>query len=155
MKKKIRQPELPLMHRIALDAGGMDAALGLARALGGQKVYIPLKLGNNQLHALISAAGRKAADAITREFGGDWHVVPTMHALRRPLAIALLAEDKLSANEISKLTGLHYTHVKRLRSHLRFGLIGADIPLPRMKRRAADPRQMDLEDIIKGPHPSR
>ncbi len=139
---------LPAMLQTALDAGGMDAALGLARALGGQLIYIPKKPPSDH-HALVKSAGRKAGDAIVAAFGGEHCEIPTIRSLRRPLAVALLAEGSRSVNEIVETTGLSHRDVRRMRDYIKLGLAPGNLPARRIRPRKIDPRQIDIDHFLK------
>ena len=57
---------LPALLREIAEVAGLDAALGLARARGGTRVYIPAKAG--AAHWLVKAVGGDAADLICDHF---------------------------------------------------------------------------------------
>lgn len=138
------------MLQCALDAGGMEAALGLARAFGGQDIYIPkLPERHGDNHPLVVACGRKAAEAIMRQFGGKPFEVPTMRSLRRPLALAMLAQG-LPHNQIAKATGLSSRDVRRMSEYLKMGIAPGNMPaVRRIRAKPVDPRQIDIEHFLK------
>lgn len=140
--------QLPALLQIAVNAGGMDAALGLVKRFGGQFVYIPRKARDT--HPLVKAMGRKGADAIIHARGGEHCEIPTIRSLRRPLALALIAAGEMSNNQIAEATGLTNRDVRRMREWHRMGVAPGSMPAaPRVKRRAVDPRQIDIEHYLK------
>jgi len=60
---------LPATLQEIADAAGEVAAVQLAAAKGGQRIYIPAKVGDD--HWLVECVGRRAADAICRMFAVD------------------------------------------------------------------------------------
>jgi hypothetical protein len=141
-------PTLPAMLKVALDAGGMDGALGLARGLGGQFLYIPKKPPADH-HPLVKAAGRKAADAIVRAFGGERCEIPTIRSLRRPLAIALLAEGTRSVNEIVEISGLSHRDVRRMRNYIKLGVAPGAMTERRVKQRRVESMSVCARHFLK------
>lgn len=144
--------DLPEMLRVAKDAGGLEAALGLTRELGGQLVYIPhLKDRVRDDHPLVMAAGRAAADAIMGAFGRSHHRIPTGARLRRYLAFELLQDENISTNYVVKQTGLDFREVQRLRARLKQGFTPAEALelASRARPRVTESAQIDMEDWLK------
>jgi DNA-binding NarL/FixJ family response regulator len=95
------------------------AALKLAAARGGTRVYLPAKASDN--HWLVQAVGRQAADTICREFGGagtqtEIPVGPggTLAQVRRRLG-EMEAEGR-SEREIATTLGIAGRTVRRRRA---------------------------------------
>lgn len=130
---------LPELLTIAAKAGGTEAVKGLARVFGGKRAWIPKKAGDN--HPLVVAAGRKAANAIMKEYGGLQVQFPNGKRALTKLVVEEMAGK--SANAVAKALGMTYRHAQRLK---RQG--GHAAPEPR--KRAVDKRQIDIEDFIKG-----
>lgn len=138
---------LPEALRLAAEAGGIEAAVGLARALGGKTVHIPLRAG--AAHPLVVAGGRKAADAIMRQFGGEKMQFPKGgNLVRHALAAEVLSSEDGSLNKAVEVSGLHVRTVMRLKLQLKNGAAIMPAGKPRAAR-AADPRQMDIEDMLR------
>jgi hypothetical protein len=141
---KIAKNCLPDVLAVAYLAGGWPAVQGLARAFGGKRICIPKKAGDN--HPLVVAAGRKAADAIMRRWGGEpggrrFQVPRATHSLRL-LVIQAFPEDKL--NQLVDRLGVTYRYAMKLRQEAR---LEKQAPAPRPSRRC-DPRQIDFEDLL-------
>jgi DNA-binding NarL/FixJ family response regulator len=65
---------LPGLLQEFADVIGLDAALRIARAVGGIRVYIPERVDHN--HWLSHAIGRELADKLCANFGGGALEVP-------------------------------------------------------------------------------
>ena len=128
---------LPRLLAIAGKVGGITAVRGLAKAFGGRRTSIPKKAGDN--HPLVIAAGRKAADAIMREYGGEDVQFPKgKRALTRLVLLELTGK---STNQVAMALGVTYRQALRLKS--------GGVKDGTISRRAADTRQFDIEDYLK------
>lgn len=81
---------LPHLLREVAEIAGIDAALQLARARGGRKLYVP----EHPTSGLVAEIGEAAADALTTLYGRDTVVVPlgptgSAKVARRAVAEAL------------------------------------------------------------------
>lgn len=90
---------------------GDEAALSLARQLGGTTVYVPRTIGDD--HPLCVAIGRTAADALAGWMGGSALAVPKQ-AERRARVLDLHRRRSLSIAQIALETGYSQRHVLRL-----------------------------------------
>lgn len=109
----------PLLEDIA-EAAGLDAALALAEAKGGQKVYFPASPGDD--HWLCRLVGREAAIAICILHGVRNLEIPrgpagSAQKLRR--RIARLIADGASTNEIARTCRVSFRTVTRHRTRAR------------------------------------
>lgn len=130
---------LPELLAIAGKVGGVEAVRALAKAYGGKRTWIPKKAGDH--HPLVVAAGRKAANAIMRHYGGEQVQFPKGKAALTRLIIAEMAD--LSANKIAAALGVTYRQAQRLKKQ------GGNSGAPKPRKAAGDPRQLDIEDILK------
>lgn len=126
------------------DHCGMDAAQELVRVFGGCRIWVPLTLKpDNALHQL----GERHALAIVSAFGYSALDVPRqmLTAAGRAHVIDRLTREGLSQGEIARLTGCSQRTVSRAQhGHL------SGVPVMRShKVRKVDPRQIDLEDLLK------
>lgn len=128
---------LPRLLEIAGRAGGLDAVRGLSKAFGGKRAFIPKKAGDN--HPLVVAAGRKAANAVMREYGGEQVQFPKGKRALTRLVVEAMADK--SANAVGMALGVTYRQAQRLKKQG-----GVEAP-PRKPK--GDPRQIDIDDILK------
>lgn len=103
---------LPMILRQIAEESSLEAALRLAAAKGGTKIYVPKRL--NEAHGLVACMGEKGARALCRLYGGEDIIVPLdprggqrarVRAIRRGIA-----EGK-SANEVAHAAGVGRRHV--------------------------------------------
>ena len=138
----IAEHVLPDLLSVAFKTGGWTAVKGLVAAFGGKRIRIPkTKVGD--CHPLVVAGGRAAADAIVEQFGNQhaFHFPRGGHSLKLML---VRDADDLSYNKLADLLGCTYSHAIALRKEAKRG---KQAP-PRKSRRASDPRQIDIEDIL-------
>ncbi len=134
---------MPELLRVAADAGGIEAVRGLARALGGKRVYVPKTAGDN--HPLVLFGGRPAAEAIMKAIGGEHVEFPKGEAaIRFTIAVAMVEQDK-SDNEIAQGAGITYRHARRLRALIK---LGGTVRSGKRRGRKIDPRQIDIEELL-------
>lgn len=109
----------PVMARIA-EAAGLEAAWALARAKGGQRLFLPRHAGKR--HWLTRIVGQEAANAICRHFRGE-HIdtieVPMASAIQRAERWRDILAQDLSANEAAEVAGVHRRTVFRHRAKAR------------------------------------
>ncbi len=93
---------LPRLYAEIAAEAGLDAVLGLARAKGGQRIYVPLDA--RIAPWLVEAMGEKGAAALVAMYGGEAIDLPTnpvggqkerVRAIRKALA------DGESANAVA------------------------------------------------------
>ena len=122
---------LPKFTRQIARVAGLDAALALAAAHGGTRIYIPRNLPAD--HWLITLVGQDAAQRMAREFGGegynmDHHPTHGIKGMRRAAERAL--DEQLSANEAARISGLHvrsiYARKAKRRADAQPGLFDGD-----------------------------
>jgi hypothetical protein len=118
--RKPNEPLPPLLNEIA-ELIGREAALKLAGAVGGTRIFIPKRKIPN--HWLIKLLGQDAADTLAERFGGtrfDFPLGPHATQNNMRARIVALNDLKLSVNEIA--LSLHVTertvwrHLSRLRA---------------------------------------
>lgn len=111
----------PLLEEIA-GAAGLDAALALAEAKGGQKIYLPDRPGAD--HWLSRLVGHEAAARIC-ELHGVRNVEiprgPAGSAQRLRRRIARMIADGASSNEIARACEVSFRTVTRHRARARGG----------------------------------
>lgn len=118
------EPLPQLLAEIA-DRLGREAALKLAKKLGGQRVRVPKHPRVSS--PLVEAVGMETALALADLYGGELVIVPMAAALSAAARRRAIANDGRSANTVAAAMGCHVNTVYRLRR-------GARI----------DPRQIDL-----------
>lgn len=130
------------------NAGGIEAAKKFVSHFGGRRLKVPKNpLPDN--HELVVAIGRRAADVVHDEYGGEQLVVPMGRDLK--LDIAADAVEKAPHAKrvaIARALGVSYSTAKRILKKLR-DEIPPDPSAPAGPRRRADPRQIDLEDYLR------
>lgn len=129
---------LPELLALAGEAGGIEAARGLAKAFGGKRIWIPKKASDG--HPLVVAAGRKAANVVMQRYGGEQVQFPNGKRALNKLVVEKMADQ--STNMIAAALGLTYRQAHRLRKAL--GPAGQ-----KPRKRISDPRQLDIEDLIR------
>lgn len=103
---------------------GVDAALALARAKGGQRVYITSRATFRKSGSWLTAiVGKEAAAQIVDLFsiGHDVEIplgVEASRKMRRDIAVELLREG-LTINEIARRSGFHRRTVSRYLEKIR------------------------------------
>ena len=90
---------------------GRDAALKLALAAPGERVYIPKRDGRARA-LLIDAMGAAAAEAIIRHFAGETIYVP----MARKELVPWLAAQGRSTREIAHTLGMAVATVSQYRA---------------------------------------
>lgn len=102
----------PVLAQIAAEIGE-EAALLLARAFGGRKLYVPSRLGDH--HPICVAIGRSAADRLSAWIAGDHLDIPKL-PLRQNEVRALRKNSKLTIGQIAVQTQYSERQVYRLLS---------------------------------------
>lgn len=137
----------PLLSEIA-DVAGVNAALAIADARGGERVTIPAKVKPG--HWLVQVVGMEAAEKISAHYrigyggtGGASLTLPLGPAsnpsqIRRRLDQMIL--DGVSADKIARVLRVHRTTVFRRKALLEAKPEAAEGPLK------PDDRQLDLFD---------
>lgn len=99
---------LPRLLAELAELAGSEAALKLAAAKGGTRLYVPKSLDKD--HPLAKDMGLEGARSLCRLYGGEYITVPMAHA-RGLKAMQAKADEMLksgrSANEVALETGLH------------------------------------------------
>jgi hypothetical protein len=121
-------PDLPELLREIAEIAGIDAALAIADAKGGQDVIIPTRLRPD--HWLVVAVGLEKAERISAHFTSGHRrqrvIVPLGPAgsflaerRRRAKALADAQARGSSANQIAAEVGITERSVRRFRSKQR------------------------------------
>lgn len=111
----------PLLDEIA-EMAGLEAALSLAEAAGGEKRYIPERPAPD--HWLTQACGPEAAGKIGHRFGGTLLEIPrgpAGNAAKTAKRIRDMLAQGASSNEIARVTGVVFRTVTRHRAKARKG----------------------------------
>ena len=108
---------LPHLLSIVVKAAGIESAVAMAEAFGGQRIYIPAKAGDD--HPLVRVGGRKAAQALINAFGGELVVFPKRGLESRRMKALSMLEDGASSNEVVRATQFSIRSVLRLKAVLR------------------------------------
>ncbi|MCC3246164.1 hypothetical protein LG047_12675 [Methylocystis sp. WRRC1] len=123
---------LPQQLAEIAEVAGLDAALKLAEARGGQAVYIPARAPEG--HWLVQCVGRTAADAICRHYACYMpsDAEPSHHGLKIviPLGVtSVVAKARRRAVDMllsgasnpaaARASGLHLRTIEKLRQRLR------------------------------------
>lgn len=109
----------PLLDEIA-ELAGLEAALALAEAAGGEKRYIPGDPTPD--HWLTQACGAQAAAKIAYRYGGNLLEIPrgpAGSAAKTARRIRDMMEAGASSNEIARATGVVFRTVTRHRAKAR------------------------------------
>lgn len=116
---------LPQLLREIAEVAGLDAALALAAARGGQRVRIPAAIAD-QDHWLVQTVGIDAATAICEMYRGGSHgadleipVGPAGLNSKVGRQIKELIDAGASSNEIVRRTGVVFRTVTRHRAKAR------------------------------------
>lgn len=116
-----------------VDAVGEEEALAFIESAGGQRIWVPTKIGRSQL---IELYGSAVVDAlITQHRGGVAYQVPLVKAWRAHM----LAKLGLSDNEICTRLGISWRQVSNL--------LSADPSIDRKVGRGSTPDQMDMFSV--------
>lgn len=131
------------MRNVA-DHCGMDVAQELVRVFGGCRIWVPLKWRPDHY---LNRIGETHAQALVGTFGNTSLDIPRqlLTVAGRAQVIDRLTREGLTQMEIARMLGCSQRAISRhQRGHL------TNMP-PTMKRRGrmADPRQIDLEDLLK------
>ncbi len=114
---------LPAALRLVAEAAGLEAAVKLAWARGGARVYVPLKVPAD--HWLLWVVGSKGVEALQRRYGRETISLPHGPAgkLQRAWVAASHALDEgASVAGAARAAGLSERSVYKLRRRLRSGL---------------------------------
>lgn len=111
---------LPQVIAEIAEVAGPDAAWALARARGGQRVFVPAEAENG--HWLVELVGMEAARVICKHFstngrGGDVLIPMASAARRRELFDRTLREHKVDS--AAAILGVHRRTVQRHRKRMR------------------------------------
>jgi len=110
-------PPLPTVLAEIADAAGIEAAISLARAYGGQTVYVPARPKPD--HWLVDTVGLEAAGKICDLYrvrdGGARLLIP----LARPTLLAAALARGASARSAAAAVGVHERTAFRMRSRMR------------------------------------
>ena len=113
----------PVLAEIA-DIAGLDAAMALAEARGGQRVFIPASAGPD--HWLVRTVGETAASLICEHYRGgtngetiDVPAGPASSYRKQARKIRQMIDGGASSNEIVRATGLVFRTVTRHRARAR------------------------------------
>jgi hypothetical protein len=130
---------------LVANAGGIEAAKSLVKHFGGRRLFVP-KLPMRDNHEIVIALGRRAANVLQAEYGGEHIVAPMGRDLRLDLA-AEAVENATGGKRaaIAKALGVGYWGAKKILKRLREEL-PRDPAAPAPRKR--DVRQMDLEDFV-------
>ncbi|QCI65648.1 hypothetical protein [Phreatobacter stygius] len=118
---------------------GVDAARALVTHFGGTRLYVP-KIWRDSLD--LNVIGVDAAKDLCRLFGPEKIDIPKVAysaASLQRLTLRLRGKG-LSNAEIARAVGLSWRTVTRYTHRA---------PLPAKRQRATDPRQIDIEDLIR------
>ena len=121
-------PDLPALLFEIAEVAGIDAALAVAEAKGGQRVVVPTRLRPD--HWLVVAVGMEKAELICRHFTSghvrqelDIPLGPAGSYLaerrRRARALVEAQEQGRSANQIAADVGITERSVRRFRARQR------------------------------------
>lgn len=125
---KASWPELPALLAEIAEVAGIDAALAIAEAKGGQSVIVPTRLRAD--HWLSVAVGQDKAEIISRHFTSGHRrqelVIPLgpsgsflAERRRRARLIAEANARGASANQIAQEAGITERSVRRFRAKIR------------------------------------
>jgi len=134
---------MPKTLREVVDYCGMDVALALVAEFPGARLWIPTVWRLN--HELTARLGEKAARSLIDNFGSSLLEVPrsVLTPAGRQRVIRQLAADDMPRREIARQLGITQHQVEVL-------LRGDDIsPSSPGRRRKVDPRQIDIDDLLK------
>lgn len=145
---KRRSPSLPHILYAAAEAGGPEAVLKLAKAIGGRRFYIPSQPPPRN-HPLVLAAGQKVADAVVKVAGGRLVDFPKgAHAVHTMMAAKIIADGGTN-EDIRAATGITYRTAARLRAQLKQGLDWGRLKGLKVERSGrGDPRQIDIDEWL-------
>lgn len=108
---------LPSIIAEIAEVAGMDAAWALARAKGGQQVFIPAKAKPD--HWLPRLVGMEAAEAICKHFSTNYRgvdiLIPMAVAWRRHEILSKALSDGVPVDKAAALAGVHRRTVFRHR----------------------------------------
>lgn len=136
---------LPALMIETAEVAGLEAAVALFRARGGNRVYIPAKAGDG--HWLVQLVGRDAADRLIAHFSTDGAGCelelprgPTGARAEQWHRLHQMIRDGASSTAITRALGISRDMVKRHRAKL---------------RDEAGSNQLSLLDLIPLPKPGR
>lgn len=121
-------PDLPPLLAEIAEVAGIDAALAIAEAKGGQEVIIPARLRDD--HWLVPIIGREKAAQICEHFTSGYRrqklSVPfgpkgsyLAERRRRARALADALSDGATANQMAKAAGVTNRSARRFRTKQR------------------------------------
>ncbi|WP_345935607.1 hypothetical protein [Tistrella arctica] len=139
---------------------GVDAALRLAEAHGGTRLYIPQDVQAG--HELARVLGVQGAKLVCRSpLGGDTHAVPSAVPLIRAIRARRLRAEGWSHGRIARELGITETHAGRLTAGIARGNGGPEdaeaptvCPTCGRAHRRRQPRQDDRQMALPIGHPS-
>jgi len=109
---------------------GLDAALKLADAFGGTRLYIPEPDHLHPAHPIAQAIGLDAARALAEDYRGDSLTVPQaagyLAALRRQRILDDL-QAGLSVRQAALKHGVHERHIYRIAARARQETVQPDL----------------------------
>lgn len=131
---------------LVANAAGVGAARNLVKHFARRRLYVPReRMPDN--HEIVVAIGRRAADALRDEFGGEHIIVPVGRDLKLDVAAEAVENATGSKREaIARALGVSYSTGRRLLKKLRAGLHEQSSMPP--KRRRGDARQIEIEDYL-------
>lgn len=143
----------PLMVELAAHIGVRDT-LRLCEAYGGRYLYLSLRGPREDLVKLL---GQEKASTMCRIYGLETLLIPTAraalaHARRAPILRRALTNE-ITPSEAADMIGTSIDYVYQLLQQLRTGYARRGEPLP-PKVRKADPRQIDLIDLLDAATPN-
>lgn len=113
---------------------GRDAALALAFAFRGERLYVPKDPARSP--RIAEAIGEEAANRFCNAFYGTTIPMPAREAVR--VQVHALARAGMARRDIARALGIGERQVYRMLES------GPDGARPRGRRRPHDPRQQDL-----------
>lgn len=103
---------LPPLYREIAERAGLEPTLGLARALGGKRIYVPLH--TRIAPWLVQAMGEDGAEALVKMFGGEAIELPTDPTAGQKARVRRIHEmldQGESANTVASAVGSSRRHI--------------------------------------------
>lgn len=136
---------LPGTLRPVAEACGFEAVERLIEVYGGTRLYVPAGAVSA---AIAGQCGQAVAEALRREFGGDYAVLPRARTLQAAKRREQVRKDDRPANVIARELGITAGAVYRMRGD-RPGPANMKAPPKKPGRpRHHDERQIDIEDLL-------